>query len=256
MLTIVISTWEEGILNLEKTVRIKHPDVCYIIVHQTQQNPFKPSHLANRRDVEVISSSTKGLSRSRNIGLKHCKTKYALLADDDVEYSEEGINQLLHSITIHRPDFALFKIQTNPGEPEYKVYPTESYQVKELQHWVSSIEIAVNVTKLKKLQIAFDERFGLGTSLNRGEEEIFIHDLITNGLTGIYFPFYLVKHPYMSSGKEERTTEEQWFVQGALDQRMNKIVSREIIQEKLSFKEEMAEIAELSYHKGRALLQD
>lgn len=252
MLTIIISTWEKGVLGLEKTVQFIHPDVSYLIVHQTQKQEYKPDFITNRPDIRVISSPTKGISVSRNIGLKHCKTKYAILADDDVTYNEEGINHFLESITLYQPDFALYKIQTLAGEPEYKEYPKKEYQVSNLKHWVSSIEIAVNVEKLKTHHIKFDERFGLGTSLNRGEEEVFIHDLIANNFTGIYFPVYLVIHPYMSSGKHKRTIEEYWFVKGALDERMRKVISPDSIREKLNYNDDEVVIATQYYNKGRA----
>lgn len=251
----IISTWEDGIFNLEKAIKLKHPEISYLIVHQTQKTTKDPDFIAQRSDIEVVKTATKGISVSRNIGLKHCKTKYAILADDDVEYIEEGIEHLLHAIETKSPDFALYKIQTLPGESEYKNYPEEEYQIPELKHWVSSIEIVVNVHKIGKLNIKFDERFGLGTLLDRGEEEIFIHDLLTKGLTGTFSPIYLVIHPYMSSGKQTRTIEEQWFVKGALDQRMNNVIKPEAIQEKFNYNKEKSIKAELYYNKGIAVVK-
>lgn len=251
MLTIIISTWEDGIFNLERTVRLRHPLVSYLIIHQTQKEPVAPDYLINRPDVDIVSSYTRGLSVSRNIGLRNCKTRYALIADDDVEYIPAGIEELLKTIEQSKPNFGLFKIQTLDGEPEYKRYPKESYEIRELKHWVSSIEILIDIDKIREYNVCFDERFGLGAPLDRGEEEVFVHDLISHGLRGVYYPLYIVKHPHMSSGKKSRAVGEHWFVRGALDKRMGKQLSLREIREELPLKDDMP-IAEIYYDKGRA----
>lgn len=222
MLTVLISTLEEGIYDLEKAVRLRHPSVRYLIVHQTDSVDELPDHLQNRQDVTVVQSATRGIAVSRNIGLKHCQTTYALIADDDVELIWQGMTELLDMIKLDAPDFALFKIQTPPGQPEYKDYPAKPYKITHLKHWVSSIEIVVNVAKARKEGRYFDERFGLGTLLNRGEEEIFVTDLIRNNWRGFYFPVYIVKHPFSSSGKRQRSLKDRFFFQGAYDTRVGK----------------------------------
>lgn len=220
MLSIVVSTLEKGIEQMEKTVAFRHPAVRYLIVHQTRLNLGVPEYLQQRPDIKVVQSTTRGLAASRNIGLSHCQTQYALIADDDVEFLASGIIEMLGIIRKERPDFALFRIRTPDGQPEYKDYPDKTYRVKRLQHWVSSIEIVINVERLKGEGIRFDERFGLGTILDRGEEEIFVSDLIQSGLVGYYYPIPIVMHPYESSGKIPRSEKQRHFFQGAYDTRL------------------------------------
>lgn len=220
MLTIVISTMGDGIEHLQRALSFHHPSIRYLIVHQTSEERAVPFYLRTREDVTVIQSKSRGLSRSRNIGLSNCRTSYALIADDDVAFVKRGVLQILDIIDKDKPDFGLFMIQTREGEPEYKQYPTSSYQIDHLKHWVSSVEILVSVDKLREYNIRFDERFGLGTQLGRGEEEVLIRDLIRQGLRGWYYPIYIVQHPYESSGKLKRTKAEQHFFQGAFDARV------------------------------------
>lgn len=255
MLTIVISTWENGLFDLEKSIQIRDPDISYLIVHQTQGKKELPLFMERRTDVEIITSRTKGLSVSRNIGLQNCRTPYALIADDDVEYIPEALNTLLRKIERDRPSFTLCKIQTLEGEPEYKEYPKETYRVKGLKHWVSSIEILVDIREIMRHKVYFDERFGLGSMYDRGEEEVFVHDLMKHNLEGVYYPLEIVKHPYMSSGKNERSIEEYWFVQGALDERVGERM-RFLGSEKMDgLSSEERRVAEKSYNKGRASLR-
>lgn len=218
-LTIVISCLGTGIENIEKAISYKNPHLRYLIVHQNKIKISIPDFL-NREDVTVINSETKGLAKSRNIGLKSCKTEFALIGDDDVEYIPDGLERLLRIINDEKPDFATFKILTPEGEPEYKQYSKEKFEIaSKFRHWFSSIEILLNVPKIVNNNISFDERFGLGTILKSGEEEVFIHDCIKNNLKGRFYPIYIVRHPYASSGKKQRKMSEQMFFWGALSVR-------------------------------------
>ncbi|WP_314242397.1 glycosyltransferase [Empedobacter tilapiae] len=220
-LTIIISTLNKGILGLEKTIKIQHPEICYLIVHQNYQNISVPDFL-NREDIEIIDTPTKGLSESRNIGIKNCKTRYALIADDDLEYIESGLEEIVEIVKKNELDFATFKIQTLEGEPEYKNYPLQEYNFGEPKQWFSSVEILLNINSLKDNGISFDERFGLGTKLKKGEEEILINDCRKAGLQGKYFPIYIVIHPFESSGKSKNKELFNFFFHGSFDERLNK----------------------------------
>lgn len=256
MLTILISTMGEGIQSVKPAVEIQNPNIHYLLVHQNFEGVEIPSYLLNRSDIQIFKTHTKGLAASRNIALQNCQTSYALIADDDVRYIPEGLGQLIDIIQKDKPDFALFKIHTNEGEPEYKDYPKHSYELGELQHWVSSIEILVNVDKIKEDAILFDERFGLGTSLDRGEEEVFVKDLLAKKWKGVYYPIYLVLHPYMSSGKIERSLAKDYYFKGAFDFRVNDCgkETQKLISS-LSCPEEQ-KIAQLYYTQGRNFINN
>ncbi|MGV0923053.1 glycosyltransferase [Empedobacter tilapiae] len=221
-LTIIISTLNNGILGLEKTIKFKHPEILYLVIHQNHTDTAIPLFL-KRDDIQVIQSDTKGLSKSRNTGIKNCTTEYALIADDDVEYIESGLLEVLNIIKTEKPDFATFKIKTFEKEQEYKNYPQVKYQISiSPLHWFSSIEILFNVNLIKDYKIKFDERFGLGTYLKKGEEEIFINDIISEGLEGYYYPIYVVQHPYESSGKKKISEKFKFFYLGAFYERVKK----------------------------------
>jgi glycosyltransferase involved in cell wall biosynthesis len=218
-LTIIISTLNERILNTEKAVSFIHPQIKYLIIHQNKSAIKLPQFL-KREDIQVVNSLSKGLSKSRNIGIKNCKTKYALIGDDDVEYEKDGIIKILEIIKTESPDFATFKIKTPNGQPEFKNYPTEKHFFRSSYIPVASIEILLNIKKIKDKRLAFDERFGLGTKLKRGEEEIFIQDLIKNGLWGVFYPIYIVKHPFESTGTKPMKESFRYFFKGAFSERL------------------------------------
>lgn len=222
ILTIIISTLNEGIYNCKNAVLIQDSKLCYLIIHQNLNGCIVPEFL-KRDDISIITSRSKGISKSRNIGIQNCNTTYALIADDDVKYTEDGLQDILKIIKTDKPDFATFKIKTLNGEPVYKDYPIKKIDLNlEPHHNISSIEILINIIKIKFKDIKFDERFGLGAKFIKGEEEIFISDLKNTNFKGIYYPIDLVIHPYESSGKLKLKESYNYFLKGAVFTRQKK----------------------------------
>lgn len=217
-LTIIISTYDQGIFNTEKVVQLEIPSIKYLVIFQNPNELTIPNFL-DRKDIEVIDSKTKGLAVSRNIGIENCTTPYALLSDDDVEYIESGLQEVLEIIEKETIEIGVFKIKTNAEEPEYNNYPANKTNMTEIEHFISSIEILLKIQALRENKIKFDERFGLGTLLLKGEEELLIHDLKKANCIGYFYPIYLVKHPYLSTGKLKIREWKKYFIKGAYHRR-------------------------------------
>lgn len=224
MLNILISTIDRGIEKLSLVLQPELPDVNYIISHQNRDEKHKsiPSAL-NRRDVIVSQIPGKGLSRNRNNALQLADGDIALIADDDVRYMPDSF-KVIEDVFKNDPnlDVACFKIKTNDNEPEYKNYPNETYSLnKGKKHYISSIEIAFRVNRIKEEEIVFDERFGLGSDIfQSGEESVFINDCVERNLNVKFFPTYIVSHPYESSTKSSGLFDRHKIVvQGAVDAR-------------------------------------
>lgn len=222
-LTILISTLNSGIHQVSKIFLDPLDYVHYTVVHQvTDARHRVASDFFSRSDVSLISSDSVGLSRSRNIAMSHARGDIALFADDDVRYEESYFREI---IQIYQKDpslhVACFKIKTDRGEPEYKKYPEVPLQLTDKPpHFISSIEVSFRIDTIKKHQIHFDERFGLGSGLiPGGEEGLFIHDCLKNNLKIGYFPFYIVEHPYQSSTKAPGNNARILTMMGAVEAR-------------------------------------
>lgn len=229
LLTIMISCLDDRIRQLVNATKILHPEIQYLIIHQNNKGIQVPEFLI-RSDITVLTSFTKGLTKSRNIGLENCQTEYVLISDDDVEYIPRGLDKVLFIIKNDKPDFAAFKIKTNISDQVYKNYSSELTRIRQpFSHWFSSIEILLNANKIRKSKIFFDERFGLGTLLKRGEEEVLIHDCLKNNLIGTYYPEFIVIHPKESTGSKKRSDKEQCFFLGALSERISMKINIEYL---------------------------
>src|SRR5690606_31354900 len=90
IINVLISTLDEGINGISQVLLEQRSDVHYTVIHQiTDRDIIVPHELASRSDVLIIRSHEKGLSKSRNLALKHAKGDVGLLADDDVRYTDE-----------------------------------------------------------------------------------------------------------------------------------------------------------------------
>lgn len=204
-LNILISTHNEKIANVPLLFLPEREDVSYIVSFQYTDEQML-AHLPkdiSRRDVKFIPMYGLGLCKNRNNALHNADGDIALIADDDVTYTNDDIDKIIEVFTQNpQTDVALFKIRTPETEPPMKRYPLTKGAYKAIKgYYPSSVEMAFRISKIKD-NICFDERFGLGSDyLNCGEEEIFIKDCLNKSLQVDFYPYYIVTHPYKSTGK-------------------------------------------------------
>ncbi len=204
-INILIATIDQGLEKINKILLEQRDDVSYIVSHQVTKEEFQPVPPdLQRSDVIISQIRGRGISRNRNNALDLADGDVALLADDDVRFTPENIKVIREAfMNYSRVDVACFKIATPDGEEEYKDYSPDEFILNEANgHYISSLEIAFRLDKVRNKGIRFDERFGLGSPLIQyGEEAVFIHDCIQAGLVVRYIPRYVVEHPFMSMTK-------------------------------------------------------
>lgn len=201
---LLISTINEGINKLEFMLMPPVEGVTYLISHQCLKEEFKiiPEAL-KRNDVRLIQIISTGLSVNRNNCLMHADGDILMILDDDIIIKPEYISKLRGLFSSDNVDIACCKIKTYNDEPEYKSYSKKEINLKKISQLkaVSSIEISIRNKSFKSKDIWFDERFGLGTRAQSGEELIFLNDCLKKGLKIKFFPEYTIEHPFNSSAK-------------------------------------------------------
>ncbi|PQV48205.1 glycosyl transferase family 2 [Jejuia pallidilutea] len=194
-LEVLVSTMNRTSLSfLEKM--FPHQDIKQLnilIVNQTTKGRELTSKLKN---IRVVNSYEKGLSKSRNLAIKNAVGDICLIADDDVEYVKE-FETITKEGFIKFPEATIirFKIDTFTGE-QYKAYPKTGGQLlsrKSIKP-TSSIEIAFKRKAILEKGIAFNTLFGLGSYFQSGEEYLFLKKAISNGLSVYFVNSTIVKH--------------------------------------------------------------
>jgi len=204
-LNILISTIDGGIFKCKDIILPCRSDVSYIISHQYRDEKYKtiPNDLI-RKDITISQIPGFGVTKSRNNAIRLADGDIALFSDDDVTYTNQYFDTIIEAFqSDSNIDIALFKIKTPDGFPEYKNYPASKIEVnKKLPFYIGTIEIAIKVDAIKRKGVLFDERFGAGQpELLGSDENIFVIDSIKKGLRVVYFPQYIVEHPYESTIK-------------------------------------------------------
>lgn len=218
---LLISTFgPDGLSRAAKVPVEPREDVFYLVSWQydTTQAPetvLSSSPLSGRPDVIVKMVEGKGLSANRNHTLSMAdeflhthsgsdaadKDAVAWILDDDVRLLPEGIDEIRSTFEIHREvDVACFQVMT-PDGAYYKKYPVADKKLNRFEDLrkVSSVEIAFRMRAVLEAGIRFDERFGIGSPIICGEEAVFLHTALRNGLTISYYPLAVVVHAKESS---------------------------------------------------------
>lgn len=158
--------------------------------------------------VRVINSTEFGLSKSRNLAINNAKGKICLIADDDVVYREGFENEILIAFEKLRNSAIITFNHQRFGEefPRRKIRTEFQHDYKSIRE-VCSIEIAFNLSEIKKNQVYFDENFGLGSYFETAEELLFLREALHRKLKIYYNPSVIVSHSLHSSGEMEITDE-------------------------------------------------
>ncbi|RRD79316.1 glycosyltransferase family 2 protein [Alloprevotella sp. OH1205_COT-284] len=207
-LSVLVCTINDRIKNVPDLLLPPRADLLYVVSFQYTASVFLdmiPPSLKERDDVKLVPFLSSGLSANRNNAFRHCTTELALIADDDVRYSNDRIDMVLRHFAQHPDiDIMCFQAQEMDGTP-LKAYPSFSFEYSNRPKgsYFTSFEIAFRTDAHLP---AFDTRFGLGASyLSCGEEEVFLHQAHRWGARIVYFPEVLC----LISGRE--TTGKRFF---------------------------------------------
>ncbi|MDE6301722.1 MAG: glycosyltransferase [Muribaculaceae bacterium] len=206
-LQVIISTY--GLKGLERTAQMKLPSlegVSYLVAVQNPDTaPFDIPRSLLRDDITVKQHPGRGLSANRNFGLDHATGDILLIADDDLNYSAEGLQSVI-DVFKNDPqlDFATFRYSGSDN----KTYPEHPFDFKLAYpkgFYLTSFELALRRVSLP-VDVRFPLDFGIGAPVfGSGEEDIFLRSLIKKGLHGCFFPVTITEHPGFTTGSREST---------------------------------------------------
>lgn len=196
-LSVLICTINDRIVDVPNMLLAPRPDVMYVVAFQYTDSMFLamiPDTLRERPDVNLIPHPSTGLSHNRNTALAACRTEYALIADDDVRYTNEQLDRVIRTFRENpEVDIATFQVRDTEGR-SHKDYPEVEFEYAERPkgYFYSSIEIALR----GDVQFPhFDTRLGLGSVyLASGEEEVFLYQSHCSGLRIHYFPYQIATY--------------------------------------------------------------
>ncbi|MDE6741808.1 MAG: glycosyltransferase [Muribaculaceae bacterium] len=219
-LQVMICTY--GRDGIERVARSSHPEVDgveYLVSWQTEgQQPY-PKNL-DRKDFKIITTDTKGLSVNRNIALAMASAPVLLISDDDVDYTEEGLREVLDTFkNLNNVDIATFRYVSSSHS---KSYPSTQCDLASPAkgYFPTSFEIAFRRTSVQGT-VWFNENFGIGATFPSGEEDIFLRDCLDIGLKGLFLPITIARHDGTTTSDRNLMLPSRPLTKGAVFRRLH-----------------------------------
>lgn len=174
------------------------PEACtFLIVNQTMEDRLLTSPYNN---IRVINSFEKGLSKSRNLALQHAIGNICLIADDDTLFIPGFDRTIKQAFKNYNAALITFQVATFEGTPyrKYRNNPGIVTRHRDIED-LSSVEMAFRRKPITDHALMFNERFGLNSDFEMGEEYLFARDVLRSGLGVAYLPEKIVKHSRLTS---------------------------------------------------------
>lgn len=193
-----------------------------LIINQCDKNDYSEINV-NGHLWRMISTTERGLSKSRNMALKNANGDICLLCDDDEELSEGYVNIITKAFSelndataivfnLNRINYKMkktyYKITKIKRAPKYRAY--------------GSPMLGLKIYNIINNKISFNEKFGSGTDWGGGEDSLFIRDIKKIG-TIYEYPEIIATIDY-SNGSNwfDGYTEKYFYNLGAFEEYSNK----------------------------------
>ena len=202
-LQIAVTTMHQDGLELYKKMNLQTDAV---IANQTDRNEIIEEIIDNH-NVKIVSTTTRGVSRNRNIALAHLpqNTDIAIFADDDLIFNDGYADAVAREFDAHPEAEAIkFNLHDLSETRKISMRRIECFEKATRRNMSSSgvWGVAFKTKALIKFNLKFDERFGPGAEHTHGEDTIFLMNMIDKGVA-----FY--RSPVDIAGINQ--TESSWF---------------------------------------------
>ena len=197
LLTIGYSTLADRVKNIVPS-KVDLPHEIFISIQNPSNIDFA---LPTNFEFNSVTTSEKGVTKSRNTVLRSTKTKYLLFADDDIAFIGKGIESAVSYLEAHpNCDLVLTQVIDADGKLR-KAYPKKEEKLTRFNSAkAGTIEMIVRVDSIRSKRVNFDENFGAGAENYLGDEYIFITDLLKAGGSATFLPITIAIHSEDSSG--------------------------------------------------------
>lgn len=188
-----------------------------VIANQSNENSTL-NETINGNNVKLVTTSTRGLSKNRNIALLNIseEAEYIMFSDDDLRFYD-NYEELVLKAFDENPQADAIKFNLNSvSQRKISMSPIGRFHRvnrREVTSWgVWGLAIRAKVIKTHKL--TFNERFGTGTENYCGEDTIFLQELLKKRLKVFASPEYIADIDQSDSSWFEGFTEKYFNVSG------------------------------------------
>ncbi len=204
LISIIISTfnkpWSILSTTLESIISSDFRDFEIILIDQNRNSNIEPALEENYKfkQITYLQSLDIGLSRGRNLGIKHAKGRWILFFDDDAILPGNTLNKIIDILTENRNNPLIYcgrVLIPDTGKPYLKKSAVMGKKIS-LINFDSVCSIALLFHKRIFDEIGlFDEAFGAGADYGAGEESDIILRALKKGYKIKKLDGFNVYHP-------------------------------------------------------------
>lgn len=178
-LEVIVSTMNKKSIDFYKDINIK---TDAIIINQNGKNEYEEKIIDDYK-IRMFSTDTKGVGKSRNLGILNANADILLICDDDEILADDYEKKILDAFEKNPDiDFFVFKTRIYQGGKTIEKVKEEKYLSLYNCLRYGAVHYAFRRDRILKKNIFFTTYFGAGTEIGSGEDSIFITDAIKKGL--------------------------------------------------------------------------
>lgn len=181
-----------------------------LMVNQCDEDAVREYTNENRL-TRMISTTQRGLTKSRNMAIQNARGDICLLCDDDEQFAPGYEEKLLQAYQqLPQADVLIVKIGGRPAS-----FPDEIRRIRFPQTMkVASWQISFRRESLLRAGVRFDELLGAGSGNGAEEEMKFLQDCQKAGLKIYYAPVEIATVHHSQSTWFEGFTEHFFYQRG------------------------------------------
>jgi glycosyltransferase involved in cell wall biosynthesis len=152
--------------------------------------------------IKVINSKEYGLSKSRNLAIKHSTKDLCWILDDDCIILPDAVNHIIKAHQVYTCELLTFKTKTLDGKSFHNYIDQFRFLDQKAIEKVLSPEITFKRQDILQVGLQFDLRFGLGAQFQDSENYVFLDEALENNLKIGFVPQAIVKHEAFTSSDD------------------------------------------------------
>ena len=177
--------------------------VDLLIINQCDYEDYE-EQIVNGHTWRMISTTERGVAKSRNMALRNARGEICLLADDDEVFKPTIWTDIVRAFET-LPDAAAvaFNVERINNQLKQKYYTITHVREAPSFRGYGNPQMAFRLDVIKNTGIFFNEKFGSGTEWGGGEDPLFQRDMRKKGLKIYEYPSCVASIDY--------GTTSQWF---------------------------------------------
>lgn len=183
---ILVATMNQSDHSLVKKMNIK---TDAIIGNQCDRNSIETFEM-NGQKIVYLNFAEKGVGLNRNNSLMRATGDICLFADDDMVYEDDYAEIIQREFEENpKADVIIFNLKEQVLSRKLIAKKGRVWHLNYLRY--GTARVAVRLSSVKKHGIYFNQCFGGGTDHCHGEDALFLHACLQNGLKIIAVPKYI-----------------------------------------------------------------